>query len=72
MGITAATIAVIRNLRSRRKRRAQSKAAAASSSAPSSQVLLAFEGVHCSIVAKKGGNQKIILDNVSGEAKPGR
>ena len=73
MGITAAAIAVTKNLRSRKKRRSQSHAAAAASgSAGGSQVTLAFEGVHCSITSKKGGTGKVILDNVSGTATPGR
>ena len=76
VGVTAATVAVIKTLRGRKRRKHESHAAAAAAAATSSaagaQVTLTFEGVHCSIVGKTGAKKKVILDDVSGAAKPGR
>lgn len=67
----SAGLGILRAIKGRRKASRPKDLEDGSISQNVSKVNLDFEHVHCSIVNKKG-EEKVILQNVSGEAKAGR
>lgn len=71
MAIGSASIGVIRHLIQKKKRRDGEERSRRLDEAGQKQVKLQWDSVSCTLTTKKGGTKKI-LQNVSGEAKPGR
>lgn len=71
VAIGSASIGLVRHLVRKKKQRKSSRSSREGDEAGQKQVTLEWDSISCTLTTKKGGT-KNILQNVSGEAKPGK